>query len=398
VNRAVEGAALWGAVAREVAELEAAGLRRRLRVAQGPADAELVLDGIRLVNFGSNNYLGLANHPEVVAAAADAVRAWGTGAGASRLISGNQAPVPLLEHDLAALMRSEAALVFSSGYLANLGTIPVLVGEEDAIACDRLNHASLIDAARLAKAKLLIYPHADMIRLNELLSGRRNEFRRILIVSDGLFSMDGDIAPLPELLALAERHDAQVYLDDAHATAVLGSSGGGTLDHFGLEPGERLIRMGSLSKALGGAGGFVAGPAILRDMLVNRARAFIFDTGIPASVAAGARSALAVAGREPGRRERVRELSRRVRAGLTALGLSVPAGATPVIPVVLGDNATTMRWMEALVTRGCFVPGVRPPTVPAGEGRLRISLMATHTDEHVDHLLQAMKAIQEEEG
>lgn len=395
MNPGVKGVALWGAAARELADLEAAGLRRRLRVAEGPADAELVLDGVRVVNFGSNNYLGLANHPDVVTAAVDAVRAYGAGAGASRLISGNQAPVPLLERDLAELMRSEAALVYSSGYLANLGTVPALVGEEDALVCDRLNHASLIDAARLSKAKLLVYPHADMARLEEILSGRRPEFRRILIVSDGLFSMDGDIAPLPDLLSLAERFDAQVYLDDAHATAVLGPSGGGTLDHFGLDAGDRLIRMGSLSKALGGAGGFVAGPAVLRDLLVNKARAFIFDTGIPAGVAAGARAALGVAGREPERRDRIRRISRRVRAELTDLGFAIPQGETPVIPVVLGDNGTTMRWMEALVAQGCFVPGVRPPTVPAGEGRLRISIMATHTDEQVERLVGALRGLKQ---
>lgn len=389
-GRPVAGHAdVWAEMSRGLEELEAAGLRRRLRHVGGPGDAECLVDGARVLNFGSNNYLGLANHPAVVEAAAAAGAAFGAGAGASRLISGNQTPVLELETAVAALKRSESALVFSSGYLANLGALPVLAGEGDAIASDRLNHASLIDAARLSRARLLVYPHADAAALDALLARRRGEFRRVVIMTDGLFSMDGDLAPVPELLAVAERHDALLYLDEAHATGVLGPTGGGSLEHWAAPPTDRCVQMGTLSKALGSVGGFIAGPSVLRDALINRARAFMFDTGIPASAAAAASAALRIAAQEPWRRERLRSVSQRLRDALRSMGYEVPAGETPIIPVVLGENDAAMQAMEALLARGCLVPGVRPPTVPAGEARLRISLMATHTDEHLERLLSA---------
>jgi 8-amino-7-oxononanoate synthase len=396
VNSVVPRRSLREAAAAELAALDSEGLRRRMRIANGPADPEIELDGARLLNFGSNNYLGLANHPEVVEASAAAARRFGTGSGSSRLITGNQAPVTELEEALAASWGVESALVFSSGYLANLGAIPVLAGEQDVLLSDRLNHASLIDAARLTRARRLVYPHADLARLDDLLAERRAEYGRALIVTDGLFSMDGDIAPLPGLLDVAERHDAVIYLDEAHATGVLGPHGQGTQDHYGIPPGDRVVRMGSLSKALGSAGGFVAGPAVLRDLLINRARAFIFDTGMPAPVAAAALAALRIAERESWRRERVRTISKRLRDGVVSLGFAASVGDTPVVPVVIGESDLTMRWMAALVARGCYAPGVRPPTVPAGEGRLRLSLMATHTNDHIDRLLEAMRAVQKE--
>jgi len=387
----------WGDLAPELESLERDGLRRTLREAGGPAAAECLLDGRLLVNFGSNNYLGLASHPDVIAAAQEAAAAFGAGTGASRLLGGNQPVYAKLEAALADWKRAASALVFSSGYSAALGTIPALVGTGDAVACDRLDHASLLDGARLSRARLLLYPHADARALDRLLARSRRRFRRVLVVTDGLFSMDGDVCPLPELLKTAERHDARVLVDDAHATGVLGAQGGGTLDHFGIDPSDRVVQMGTLSKALGSVGGFVAGPAVLREWLVNRARTLVFSTGLPASCLAAALAATGIARRQAWRRARLRELSVRVRREVRALKFDVPDGDGPVIPVILGDARRTMRWSAALGDHGFFVPGVRPPTVPAGSSRLRISLMATHTDDHAARLVERLAALARED-
>jgi len=387
----------WGDLAAELDALAKSGLRRILREAEGPSQAECTLDGSPYVNFGSNNYLGLAAHPDLVAAAQDAAAAGGTGTGASRLLTGNQPGYRRLEAALADWKGTEAAVVFSSGFAAAIGTIPALVGGGDAVLCDRLAHASLVDGARLSRARLLVYPHADPKALGRILAKQRPRYRRALIVTDGLFSMDGDIAPLPDLLAVAERHDSRLLVDDAHATGVLGHGGAGTLEHFALGPSDRIVQMGTLSKALGSVGGFIAGPRVLRDWLVNRARTLVFSTGLPASCLAAALAGVELARRHAWRRARLRELSVRVRAGARAAGLNVADGDTPVIPVVLGDQVRTMRWMDALLGRGLYVPGVRPPTVPAGESRLRISLMATHTDDHVQRLVQALSDLSRRE-
>ncbi len=387
----------WGLLAEELAALDQGGLRRQLRNIEGPAEAELQLDGRKLVNFGSNNYLGLAFHPEVIAAAREATAQYGAGAGASRLICGNHALYQRLEQALASLKGTEYALVFSTGYMANLGTIQAIVGEGDAVASDRLNHASLIDACRLSRARLLIYPHGDTDRLADMLDKYRPKYRRMLIVTDGLFSMDGDVAPLRSLMQLAERHDAWLLVDDAHGTGVLGAEGRGSFEYFCLTPTDNVIQMGTLSKALGSVGGFIAGPAVLRDFLVNRSRMLIYSTGLPAGPQAAALAALGVARRDPWRRQRLKEIAGQVRRSLRELGLTVLDGDGPIIPVILGDNLRAMRWMEALMERGCFVPGVRPPTVPEGEARLRISVMATHTDVHIDQLVGACASIAREE-
>jgi 8-amino-7-oxononanoate synthase len=312
-------------------------------------------------------------------------------------MSGNQSGYRRLESALAEWKGTEASLVFSSGFAAAVGTIPALAGPGDAVACDRLAHASLLDGARLSRARLLVYPHADASALDRVLARQRGRFGRVLIVTDGLFSMDGDVCPLPDLLAVAERRDARVLVDDAHATGVLGAGGGGTLEHFGIARSDRIVQMGTLSKALGSVGGFIAGPAVLRDWLVNRARTLVFSTGLPASCLAAALSAIGLARRQAWRRARLRELSIRIRMALRSAGLEVPEGETPVIPVLLGDERRAMRWMEALMARGLYVPGVRPPTVPAGEARLRISLMATHTDDHAARLGEAVAALARQE-
>ncbi|MEK7477504.1 MAG: 8-amino-7-oxononanoate synthase [Candidatus Coatesbacteria bacterium] len=390
--RPAQPGAGWRDLASEIQALERAGLRRSLREAAGLPLAECTLDGRPMVNFGSNNYLGLATHPEVIAAAQEAAGAEGTGTGASRLLSGNQSGYRRLEATLADWKGTESALVFSSGFAAAVGAIPALAGPGDAVACDRLAHASLLDGARLSRARLLVYPHADPAALDRVLARQRRRFRRVLVVTDGLFSMDGDICPLPELIAVAERHDARLLVDDAHATGVLGGGGGGTLEHFGVAGVDRVVQMGTLSKALGSAGGFIAGPDVLREWLVNRARTLVFSTGVPASSLAAAGAAVGLARRQAWRRTRLRELSVRVRGAARAAGLVVPEGDTPVIPVMLGDEHRAMRWMDAMLARGLFVPGVRPPTVPAGGSRLRISLMATHTDEHAGRLVETLAA------
>lgn len=359
----------------------------------GPVGPELVLNGRPAVNFGSNNYLGLTLHPEVMAAARESLETSGTGAGASRLVTGNHAVYAPLESALAGWKRAESCVVFPSGFAAATGTIPALVGEGDVIAADRLNHASLIDGARLSKARLLVYPHADAAGLEALLGRVRGRYRRALVITDGLFSMDGDLAPLPALMGIAERHDAWVLVDDAHATGTHGSTGSGTPEHFGLPPSERLIQMGTLSKALASLGGFVCGPAPLGEWLVNRSRPLVYSTGLPPACVAAALAAVNVARRDPALRERLRVISRRVRAAIASLGLVTFPGESAIVPVLLGDERRAMRWAASLLERGCFVPGIRPPTVPAGTARLRISLMATHTDDQVDRLLRALKEL-----
>ncbi len=382
-----------GAIERELGALANAGLGRKMRSSAAPAEPEIDLDGRRTVSFGSNNYLSLASHPEVKEAARSAIEKFGAGAGASRLISGNHAVYADLESALAEFLRTESAVVFSSGYLANLGAIAALAGNGDAIACDRLNHASLIDGCRISGARMLVYPHRDAQRLGEILRSRRGRFRNMLIVTDGLFSMDGDLAPLPELAVLAEEFDCLLLVDDAHGFGVMGEKGRGSLEETGVDGGARVVRIGTLSKAMGAAGGFVAGSRLLCEYLVNRARTLIFETGLPAATAAAALAALNVARREPERRERLRKMSRTLRKMVREAGFEADAGSSPIIPLMAGANDLCMRWMEMLLDRGIYVPGVRPPTVPAGRARLRISLQSGHTDAQMRRLAEECAAL-----
>jgi len=380
-----------------VAELEREGLRRKLRIVSTPSGPEIGLDGRTLVNFGSNNYLGLADHPEVARAAGEATARYGTGAGASRLISGNHELYARLEKALAEFKQTESALVFSTGYMANLGIVCALAGEGDVVVADRLSHASLVDACRLSGARMLVFPHNDLDRLDAVLTRHRARYRRALIVTEGLFSMDGDSSPVAGLAEIALKHDAWLLVDDAHATGVLGPDGRGSFEHAGIRPGPKTIQMGTLSKALGSLGGFIAGSRELVELLVNRSRTFVYTTGLPAGCVAASLAALEILRREPGRCRRLAEISARVRASLKDAGMTVNAGEGPIIPVTLGGNARVMRWMAALSDRGLFVPGIRPPTVPQGSARLRISLMASHTDEHLDRLVSACALLAKEE-
>lgn len=377
--------------AAELARLRAAGLERSLQPVDGAQEGTVVVGGRRVLSLCSNNYLGLANHPEVVEAAAAAARAVGVGAGASRLISGSMRLHHRLEERLAAFKGTAACLLFTSGYQANLGVIPSLVGPDDAVFSDALNHASLIDACRLSRASVHVYPHADVAALAARLRAVRA--RRRLIVTDAIFSMDGDAAPLAAICELAERHDAMVMVDEAHATGVIGARGAGLVDALGLH--DRVtVQMGTLGKALGTFGAYVAGSRALVDLLINTARTAIFTTALPPAIVAAADAALTIVEREPERRAALRRNAAHLRAGLLALGFEVPGDReSHILPVLVGGDAATMTLSAALLERGVFAHGIRPPTVPPGTARLRATVMATHLERELDAALDAFAAL-----
>ncbi|MFY9270368.1 MAG: 8-amino-7-oxononanoate synthase [Candidatus Manganitrophaceae bacterium] len=354
----------------------------------------LVSHGKTLLNFSSNNYLGLTNHPVLISAAVTAIKNGGTGGSASRLISGNNPFYPEIEHRLAKFKSTESALVFSSGYMTNLGALQTLVKKGDLIFADRLSHASLIDGARLSEGTFRVYPHKDTEQLAKLLR-RRKPQQRGWIITDGIFSMDGDIAPLPELLRLAQEFDASIYLDDAHATGVLGPNGRGTCDHFGIS-NARIIQMGTLSKALAGLGGFIASDRSVIEYLVNKARPFIYTTALPPALLAASVAALDLVEKEPLLRKRLWDHTRYVREKINQLGFDTGASETPIIPMVIGKTETALAFAQKLMEEGVYLPAIRPPTVPEGTSRLRISLMSTHTDAQIQHLLDAIERIGKE--
>ncbi|MDQ1518445.1 MAG: 8-amino-7-oxononanoate synthase, partial [Actinomycetota bacterium] len=375
-----------GFCAEEVARLEAAGLGRRVRALESASEPEVVLDGRRVLCLASNNYLGLAAHPEVVEAAAGAARLYGAGSGSARLVTGGLTIHDELEARLAAFKGTEAALLFSSGYLANLGTVAALVGPGDAVFSDELNHASIIDGCRLSRADVHVYRHGDAGHLADRLGAwRRNAGAgpRALVVTDSVFSMDGDVAPLPDIVAACDRHGAVLMVDEAHATGVVGPGGRGAVAGFGLE-GRVGVVMGTLSKSLGAAGGFIAGSAALCAYLRNRARSFIFDTALPPPTAAAALAALAIVEREPERPVRARRLAGRLAAGLRAAGYDVPDPPAAVVPVVIGAPDAAVGLSARLLDAGVLVTAIRPPSVPDGTSRLRATVMATHTDGEID--------------
>ena len=377
---------------RELAELELSGLRRRLATRQGPQAARVVIDGRDLVNFGSNDYLALAADPRLAAAAAEAAGREGWGSGASPLVSGRATSHERLEHRLAEFEGTEAALVFPSGFAANTGAIAALVGPGDVVFTDRKNHASLLDGCRLSRADVRVYPQADCRRLAELLERSGKRHRRRLIVTDSLFSMDGDLAPLGELAELAEQHDAMLMVDEAHATGVFGPGGRGVAEHLGVE--DRVhVRMGTLSKALGCAGGFVAGGRRLVEWLLNRARSYVFSTAGPSAVAAAAVAALEIVRDEPHRRKELLENARQLREGLLEQGWEIGRSASQIVPVVVGQPDRAVGLAATLGERGFFVSAIRPPTVPQGESCLRISLTCGHSAEMIAALTKEMRAL-----
>jgi len=364
-------------------------LSRRLQTLHSATGPVVDLDGRRVLLLASNDYLGLATHPDVVQAAVRATQQFGAGSGAARLISGTLPPHQDLELALAQFKRTSAALTFGSGYLANLGTIPTLIGRGGLVLADRLSHASLLDGCKLSGADLRVYRHGDVEHLQSLLA-RRARGRRTLIVTDGLFSMDGDLAPLPDLAELAQRYEADLYVDDAHGTGVMGATGRGTLEHFGLESCIPF-HMGTLGKALGSSGAYVAGPATLIDYLVNTSRAFIFTTAPPPASAAAAVAALRVLQREPVRRNRLWANRKRLAAGLKDLGFRLTDSVSPIMPILVGDAEKAVAFAEQLLAEGVYAPAIRPPTVPESTSRIRVTITSEHTLAHIEQSLGAFE-------
>ena len=383
-------------IARELEEIRRQGLYRQLRHVEGEQGPTIILDGQEVLNLSSNNYLGLANHPAIRAAAKEALDRYACGSGASRLISGNMTLHLELEESIAKLKGTDAALVFNSGFQANVGLLSTLVGEGDVIFSDDLNHASIIDGCRLSRARIVIYPHCDLERLEYELKRIPQKSRR-LIVTETVFSMDGDIAPVREIVELASRHGAMVMVDEAHATGVFGPNGGGIVEELGVGE-DVLVQMGTLGKALGGFGAYVAGSRNLRDFLINRCRSFIFTTSLPPVVIAMAKSAIDIIKSEPERRHALRENSQILRKGLEIIGYSLGRSGSQIIPLMVGEGPKCMSMAEHLLRKGVYAQGIRPPTVPPGTSRLRIAPMATHTREQLERALKAFKDAKEDHG
>jgi 8-amino-7-oxononanoate synthase len=375
-------------IQRELEALKEAGLYRSLRRVDGVQGPTLIVDGREVLNFCSNNYLGLANHPALRAAAKEAIDRYGCGSGASRLISGNMELHEELEKRIAALKGTEAALVFNSGYQANTGILSCLVGDGDTVYSDALNHASLIDGCRLTRARVVVYPHCDVSRLED--EFKTTPHGKKLIVTETLFSMDGDEAPLAEIADLAERFGAMVMVDEAHATGVCGPNGAGVVAKLGLND-RILVQMGTLGKALGGFGAYVAGSGALRELLINCCRTFIFTTSLPPSVLATSIAAIEILEKEPQRRLALWHNCRALRDGLKKIGFTLGASQSPIQPVIIGDASKCMALSARLLEKGVFCQGIRPPTVPAGTSRLRATVMATHTHEHLHRALEAFE-------
>jgi glycine C-acetyltransferase len=384
----------------EVAALKERHLYRDLRVmssAQGPI---VSVDGRRLISLSSNDYLGLTHHPRLRDAALEAVRAFGVGSGAVRTIAGTMQMHEDLERELAAFKGTEAVLTFQSGFTANTGVIPTITGETDLIVSDSLNHASIIDGMRLSKAPRKVYPHADVAALRAILEeassggreGTGEPYRLILVVTDGVFSMDGDIAPLPGIVEAAEAAGAAVFVDDAHASGVLGEAGRGSVDHFGLH-GRVAIQVGTLSKAVGALGGYVAGSRALREILTQRARPFLFSTSHPPSVVAACRAALSVMQEEPELHARLWANTRRFKAELARLGFDTGRSETPITPVMMGDPETAMRFSDRLLGEGVFAQPVVYPTVAIDLARIRTIVTAAHADQQLDTALEAFDRV-----
>jgi 8-amino-7-oxononanoate synthase len=375
-------------------QLDALGARGSLRSLRTVASAqgrEIVLDGKKVINFCSNDYLGLAADLRLVAAAQEAMQRRGFGAGASRLVCGNFDEHEALERELAAFKRTPQALVFSSGYAANEGIITALMGRGDAVFSDKLNHASIVDGALHCRAKVYRYPHKDMNALEELLK-RASGARRRLIVTDTVFSMDGDVAPLKEIAALAKAHDAWLMVDEAHAFGVFGPTGSGMVEELGLEDGVHA-QMGTLSKAAGACGAYCAGSGVLREYLINTARSFIFTTALPPAVAAAARAAIGIMREEPWRRAKVLDNARQLREDLRAAGWDAMASTTPIIPVLVKDTQRALAISRGLLERGIFVAAIRPPTVPAHTARLRVVVTAAHTQDDIARCADAFRGV-----
>ncbi len=374
--------------------IKSQNLYRRRRVLQSPQGVEVQIDGERLLSFCSNDYLGLAADPRVIEAAQWGTKQYGVGAGASHLVTGHATPHHNLEQELAEFIGAERALVFSTGYMANLGIFAALMDRHDLIVEDKLNHASLIDAARLTKSKVRRFAHADAAMAANFLE---SEAGNRLIATDAVFSMDGDIAPLSDLLKLAKSSEAWLLADDAHGLGVLGENGRGSFSAAGLALGDPVIYMATFGKALGTFGAFVAGSDDLIETLIQRARTYIYTTALPPAVAEATRASLRIVREEDWRRERLQQLTAQFQRGVTELGLKMMPSSTAIQPLVLGSEDAALNAAEVLQARGILVPAIRPPTVPAGTARLRITFSALHETHHVDRLLDALAQLKVED-
>lgn len=383
---------LLSALQQELAERQAAGLIRKRRVIDSPQAPHLVIDNKAVVSFCSNDYLGLANHPELISALQSGAQIAGAGSGAAHLITGHHRYHHELELALAEFVGMPKALLFSTGYMANIGVISGFVQRNDAIFADKLNHASLNDGAILSRGDLHRYPHFDMQALERLLQSSTS--RRKMVVTDSVFSMDGDIAPLSDLLALCERYDAWLYIDDAHGFGVLGEQGRGALHYFALSS-PNIIYMATLGKAAGVSGAFVAGATSAIDYLMQNARTYIYTTAMPPGLAAASRTALELIEQSATRRSHLNRLIEQLKSGLRCKRWKLANSATPIQPLIIGSNDETVKASEYLQQQGIFAPAIRPPTVPANTARLRISLSAAHTAEDVDRLITALHQAEE---
>jgi glycine C-acetyltransferase len=381
-------------ITEELAALENKALKRSLKDVAGPQSREIVLNGKKVLNFCSNNYLGLADDPRLAQAAIDAIKEEGFGSGASRLVCGNMTSHRKLEDAIAKFKRAQRALFFTSGYMANVGVIPAVFGRDDIIFSDKFNHASITDGIVLSRAELQRYPHKHMAALEEMLA-KASPYRRRLIVTDSVFSMDGDCAPLSEIVALADQYDAMVMVDEAHAFGVLGKTGRGLVEHLGLE-GRVDIQMGTLSKAAGAFGAYVCGSDDLIELILNRARSFIYTTGLPPMVAAAATKAIEIIASEPERRTSLLKKADDLRAALKNLGFDTMLSETPIIPILTGDEQTALKFSRKLFDERIFVQAIRPPTVPVNTARLRITVTATHTAQDMERLVNAVRKVGQE--
>jgi 8-amino-7-oxononanoate synthase len=378
----------------ELSQLEKQHLLRKPTVVESYQGSIITIDNRSLLLLCSNDYLGLTQHPALKEAAVSAMERFGFGSGASRLVSGTSVIHQELEHKLSQFKKSEATILFNSGYAANTGVIPALVREGDMIFSDCLNHASIIDGCRLSRASIRVYRHKDMDHLETLLKNN-SKVRRNLIISDGVFSMDGDIAPLPDLVALAEKYNALLMVDDAHATGVLGKGGRGTVEHFGME-GRVPIQMGTLGKALGSCGAYVSGHKDLIDMLINHSRSYIYSTALPPAVCAASIAAIEIVETDSARRERLWHNRERFAAGLKSLKIDIGNSETPIFPLMIGDTEQAIKVGASLFESGIFATAIRPPTVQEGKSRIRMTVMASFSDHDIDLALAAVNKVWKE--
>ncbi|CCQ95255.1 putative 8-amino-7-oxononanoate synthase/2-amino-3-ketobutyrate coenzyme A ligase [[Clostridium] ultunense Esp] len=379
----------------KIEELKKEGVYRKLPILEGANEAEIILNGEKVINLSSNNYLGFANHPRLKKAAIEAVEKYGAGAGAVRTIVGNMSIHEELEELLAEFKREEAAFIYQSGFNCNAGTIQAITEAGDLIISDELNHASIIDGTRLSKADRKIFKHSDLDNLEQVLKENRDKYKNVLIITDGVFSMDGDIAKLPEIVELAEKYEAMTYVDDAHGSGVLGESGRGTVDHFGLH-GRVDFSIGTLSKAIGVVGGYVAGSKTMYEWLNHRARPVLFSTSLPPAAVGAIMEAIKMLMESTEYTDKLWDNAKYFKQKLGTLGFNTGHSETPITPVIIGDEAETMEFSKKLLENGVFVSAIVFPTVPRGTGRVRCMVTAGHTKEQLDRAVNIFEKVGKE--